>query len=221
MEETHLDNDTSRPGPHYAGPDLTLYKFPSGPYNNNAYLLVCPQTNRSIVIDTPGEADDLIEATKRTQVQAVLITHGHFDHLMGYQDVVPELGIGSGDIGDMPSPPQIVVRDGDEFTAGTIKLTAIATPGHTPGSTCFIVGSHLFTGDTLFPGGPGKSGSPGAFKQLVQSITSRLFLLDGASTFYPGHGADGLLKDAKNEYATFAARPHASDLHGDVTWLES
>ncbi len=220
-----MNTDTSGPAPHYAGPDLTLYKFPSGTYNNNAYLLVCPQTNRSIVIDTPGEADNLIEAAKRTDVQAVLITHGHFDHLMGYQDVVPELGapagIGPGDIGDMPSPPQIVIRDGDEFTAGTIKLTAIATPGHTPGSTCFVVESHLFTGDTLFPGGPGKSGSPESFKQLVESIKSRLFVLEPAGTFYPGHGADGLLKDSKNEYATFAETPHATDLHGDVTWLKS
>lgn len=220
-----MNTDTGTPAPHYAGPDLTLYKFPSGPYDNNAYLLVCPQTNRSIVIDTPGEADNLIEAAKRTDVQAVLITHGHFDHLMGYQDVVPELGatagIGAGDTGDMPSPPGIVIRDGDEFTAGTIKLTAIATPGHTPGSTCFVAGSHLFTGDTLFPGGPGKSGSPAAFKRLVESIKSRLFVLNDDSTFYPGHGADGLLRDAINEYAAFSAKPHTDDLHGDVTWLAS
>jgi hydroxyacylglutathione hydrolase len=220
-----LDTDAGGPAPHYSGPDLTLYKFPSGPYNNNAYLLVCPQTSQSIVIDTPGSADELIEAAKRTRVQAVLITHGHFDHLMGYEEIVPELGanagIGAGDAGDVPSPAQIIVQDGDSFTAGTIKLTAIATPGHTPGSTCYVVGRHLFTGDTLFPGGPGKSGSPEAFRQLVDSIKTRLFVLDPASTFYPGHGADGLLQDAMNEYGRFAEKSHPGDLHGDVTWLGS
>ncbi len=220
-----MDTDPSGLQAHYTDENLTLYKFPSGPYDNNAYLLVCPQTNRSIVIDTPVEATALVRVAKQTDVQTVLITHGHFDHTLGYPDITAELGaevgIGEADAVDLPSPPQILVANGDMFTAGTIKLKAIATPGHTPGSTCFVVGRHLFTGDTLFPGGPGKSGSPESFRQILESITFRLFALDGRTAFYPGHGADGLLQTAKDEYTSFAVRPHPDDLHGDVTWLAS
>ncbi len=213
------------PAPHRSDPDLTLYKFPSGPYDNNSYLLVCPRTNESIVIDVPADASAMLAAARRTDVRAILITHGHFDHIMGYDDIVPHLGadvcIGGGDAADLPAPPQRVIEDGDEFTAGGVTLRAIFTPGHTPGSTSFIIGRHLFTGDTLFPGGPGKSTSPQTFRQLVDSIASRLLTLDGEITFYPGHGADGSLADARREHATFASRQHPDDLYGDVLWLES
>ena len=217
--------DSQGPAPHYSDESLTLYKFPSGPYDNNAYLLVCPRTNQSIVIDTPAEATDLVSVAKRTDVQAILITHGHFDHTMGYAEIVSALradtGIGEADAGEIPTPPKLLISHGDVIRAGKVELKAIATPGHTPGSTCFVTGRHLFTGDTLFPGGPGKSGSPEAFKQIVDGITGRLFALDGRTAFYPGHGADGSLQTAKDEYVAFAVKPHPSDLHGDVLWLES
>ena len=213
------------PSPHHSDPDLTLYKFPSGPLDNNSYLLVCPRTNESLVIDVPAEASAMLDAARRTDVRAILITHGHYDHVEGYGDIVPHLGadvyIGGGDAGDLPEPPGGEIEDGDEFTAGDVTLRAISTPGHTPGSTSFIIGRHLFTGDTLFPGGPGKSVSPEAFSQLVESVASRLLSLEGEMTVYPGHGADGSLADSRREYAVFASRSHPDDLYGDVAWLES
>ena len=209
--------------PHYSDGKLEIYKFPSGPYDNNSYLTVCPNTNRSIVIDTPADASQMVEAARRTEVQMVLITHSHFDHILGYEEILAELGVGGGigrsDAGDLPSPPRFLIDDGDEFTAGEVTLRAIATPGHTPGSTSFVTGRHLFTGDTLFPGGPGKSDSPRAFRQLVDSISTRLLTLDGRTTFYPGHGADGSLQAAIDEYESFTSRPHPKDLHGDVVWV--
>ena len=209
--------------PHYSDGKLEIYKFPSGPYDNNSYLIVCPNTNRSIVIDTPADASQMVEAARRTEVQMVLITHSHFDHILGYEEILAELGVSGGigrsDAGDLPSPPRFLIDDGDEFTAGEVTLRAIATPGHTPGSTSFVTGRHLFTGDTLFPGGPGKSDSPRAFRQLVDSISTRLLTLDGRTTLYPGHGADGSLQAAIDEYESFTSRPHPKDLHGDVVWV--
>ena len=102
-----------------------------------------------------------------------------------------------------------------------MRLRAVLTPGHTPGSTSFVTGQHLFSGDTLFPGGPGKSASPAALRQMIESITQRMFTLGDVTDFYPGHGGDGKLEDAKREYEVFASRSHPDDLCGDVAWLGS
>ena len=204
---------------------ITIHKIQCGPYGNNAYLLVCPETNRSIIIDTPPDPGALIAAAKKTDVQAILITHNHWDHIEGLDKVTSAIGapvgIGADDADGLPNAPQIVIHDADEITAGTLTLTAIFTPGHTPGSTCFSFGPHLFTGDTLFPNGPGRSGSPDALKQLIGSITDRLFVLDGIDNFYPGHGDDGNLATEKGKYEVFASREHPADLQGDVDWLNS
>ena len=94
------------------------------------------------------------------------------------------------------------MKDGDVISAGGVNLTAVFTPGHTPGSTCYFTEGHLFSGDTLFPGGPGKSGSPEKFKQLVESITTKLFTLGDDVNVFPGHGeTDGSIRESKAEYA--------------------
>ena len=210
---------------HFQDDTITINKIQCGPFGNNAYLLVCPETNRSIIIDTPPDPGALISAAKTTDVQAILITHNHWDHVEGLEEVTSAIGapvgIGADDADGLPNAPQILVHDGDEITAGTLTLTAIFTPGHTPGSTCFSFGPHLFTGDTLFPNGPGRSGSPEALKQLIGSITDRLFVLDEIDNFYPGHGDDGNLATEMRKYEVFASKEHPADLQGDVDWLKS
>jgi glyoxylase-like metal-dependent hydrolase (beta-lactamase superfamily II) len=189
------------------------------------YLVVCPETNESILIDTPAEPDKMIELAKTTDVKAIIITHNHMDHLLGFEDVTAAIdapvGIGADDADALSRPADILLNDGDVISAGNVNLTAVFTPGHTPGSTCYHTSGHLFSGDTLFPGGPGKSGSPEKLKQLIGSITSKLFPLGDDVNVYPGHGDDGHLQSSKEEYADFASREHPDDLYGDVLWKES
>ena len=100
-------------------------------------------------------------------------------------------------------------------------MTALFTPGHTDGSTCFLIGNHLFSGDTLFPGGPGKSRSPEALRTELDSITSKLLILPDETAVYPGHGDDTSIAEARRQYRVFASKSHPDDLCGDVSWLES
>ena len=211
--------------PHYQDSDITIHKLKCGPYDNNAYILVCPQTNESILIDTPADPGKLIEAARATDVKAILITHNHFDHIEGFTEVTSAIqapvGIGESDGHALPRPANFFLKDGDEIKAGTVSLKAMSTPGHTPGSTCLIVNRSLFTGDTLFPGGPGKTGSPENLQQIIESITSKLLVLGDDVTLYPGHGDDGNLKSAKEEYQVYASKDHPAGQFGDVLWRSS
>ena len=210
---------------HYQDDRITVHKVTSGPLYNNAYVLVCPETNDSIVIDAPAEPEGLIAVAGATTVRSILITHSHWDHIDGLGEVVSALGapvgIGEDDAQDLPTPPDFLLRHGETVEAGTLSLKLISTPGHTPGSTCISFGDLLFTGDTLFPGGPGRTRAPSDLAQLLNSISGELLTLGDDIAFYPGHGDDGDLKTAKEEYAVFASRPHPADLCGDVAWLES
>ena len=211
---------------HYQDENIIIHKMECGPYGNNIYLVVCPKTNESIFIDTPAEPDKMIELAKTTDVKAIIITHNHMDHLLGFEDVTAAIdapvGIGVDDADALSRPADLLLKDGDVISAGSVNLTAVFTPGHTPGSTCYFTEGHLFSGDTLFPGGPGKSGSPEKFKQLVESITTKLFTLGDDVNVFPGHGeTDGSIRESKAEYAVFTSREHPDDLYGDVLWKES
>lgn len=210
---------------HYRSETITVHKLKCGPYDNNAYLLVCPETNDSIAIDTPADPGALIDAARATNVKAILITHNHSDHIEGLDEVTSAIqapvGIGEPDASALPRPADFFLKDGDEVRAGTLALRAISTPGHTPGSTCLVVGSSLFTGDTLFPGGPGKTRTPQNLEQILQSVNTKLLVLGDDLTLYPGHGDDGDLKTAREEYGIFKSKAHPADLCGDVLWLSS
>jgi glyoxylase-like metal-dependent hydrolase (beta-lactamase superfamily II) len=113
------------------------------------------------------------------------------------------------------------LADGDRLAVGGLSLEVIHTPGHTPGSCCFLVGGYLIAGDTLFPGGPGHSNSPEELQENIASITERLYTLPGETFVLPGHGDNTTIERSREEYAVFASRPHAPDLHGDVLWESS
>ena len=210
--------------PHYVDSKIMIYKIKCGPYDNNAYLLVCQQTGESLIIDTPSDPEELISIASTTQVKGVLITHNHMDHLLGFDEVtsvfdVP-IGIGTDDASALKEDAALLLEDDTKIDVGNISVTIISTPGHTPGSICIIYDHHLFTGDTLFPGGPGKTQSPDNLDLIIESITSKLFSLPSGVAFYPGHGDDGLLDESRREYAVFSSKERPRDMFGDVEWLK-
>jgi len=211
--------------PHYTDHKMDIVKVKCGPYDNNGYIIRCQDTNESLIIDAPSDPGELVAIASTTIVKFIVITHGHMDHVLGFEEVISKfnvpVGIGNLDADAIPGSDFLPLIDGYQIGIGNINVEAISTPGHTDGSTCFRVGNHVFTGDTLFPGGPGKTRSPSNLSEILTSIRSKLLVLPPDSVFYPGHGDDGLLKDAKREYDIFTSRDHPEELCGDVLWMSS
>jgi glyoxylase-like metal-dependent hydrolase (beta-lactamase superfamily II) len=154
---------------------------------------------------------------------SVAITHGHGDHIEGYAEfragLTAPFGLHKDDADRLlPHVSEFYLEDGATIEVGELSLKLMHTPGHTPGGVCLLLGKHLFSGDTLFPGGPGKTQTPEALKQVITSITERLFVLPDDTNVYPGHGSDTTIGASKAEYAVFTSRDHAADLSGDVLW---
>ena len=209
---------------HYEG-EVNITKVNMGPYDNNGYILTCPETNQGILIDTPAEPEKLLNEIGDVEITAILITHNHQDHLLGFNEITgavdAPVGIGPADAGPLPKAPDIDLSDGEVVKFGNQELRMLHTPGHTEGATCFLVGKHLFSGDTLFPGGPGKTRSPEALTQIINSITGKLLALPDDTAVYPGHGLDTTIGEARRRYQDFASRPHAEGMFGDIDWLAS
>ena len=196
-----------------------------GPFDTNSYILTCPLTGDSVLVDAPGEASEILKASKGTHPRYILITHNHMDHIGALTELKSRLRIPIGahrlDAKGLPLRPEILLEDGEKVSCGKMSLIVLHTPGHTPGSLCFWVGNHLISGDTIFPGGPGKTKSPTDLKLIIESITSKIFVLPDDTAIYPGHGDSTLLRKEKEEFAIFSSRPHDPNLFGDVLWLSS
>ena len=209
---------------HYDG-EVRIKKLEISPFGTNCYIAACPQSGEGIVIDTPGEAGRILAQAGEVKVKYIIITHTHLDHLGAFQEVRDGLGaqvaIHRLEADMLPTPPDLTLEDGDVLNFGTLSAKVLHTPGHTRGSLCLLVGKHLFSGDTLFPGGPGKTGTPEAFEQVVDSITRKLFVLPDETPVYPGHGEDTVLSREKQEFAVFSSHPRTPGLCGDVLWLSS
>jgi glyoxylase-like metal-dependent hydrolase (beta-lactamase superfamily II) len=205
--------------------EVRIFKVRMGPFGNNGYIIACPETGEAVIIDAPAEPRKLLREAKGLTVKALLITHAHRDHLLGLAEMERRTGAPLAahplEVERLPRSPDILLRDGDTLEVGKVRLQVLHTPGHTPGAVCFLTGRHLFSGDTLFPGGPGKTRTPEAFRQIVESITTRLLPLPEDTIVYPGHGDETTIGRAREEYNAFASRPHPPDLCGDVEWLKS
>jgi glyoxylase-like metal-dependent hydrolase (beta-lactamase superfamily II) len=183
---------------HYEDPTVRVEKLVVGPYENNVFVVRSKGTGDAVIIDAANEHELLLEVSRATGVRRVLTTHGHFDHIQAVtqmRDAGIDVGVAAEDAAMLPSY-DFTIPDDDIIEVGDLRLRTIHTPGHTPGSTSFLLEGHplLFTGDTLFPGGPGNTKFPGAsFEQIIQSIDRRLFTLPADLLVLPGHGLDTTL----------------------------
>lgn len=182
---------------HWSDSLVEVHKLVVGDYDNNVFVIRCRQTGEAVLIDAANEHELLLELCQRTGVTRVLETHGHFDHIQaipalreaGYHVAVTEL-----------DAPMLVDKGYDGFLQhdemieiGRLRIQAIHNPGHTPGSISFRVLDTplLFTGDTLFPGGPGNTKFPGgSFETIINSIDNLLLVYPEDTIVLPGHGLD-------------------------------
>ena len=202
---------------------LTVIKVgPLGPFANNGYVIIDPESGESLIVDMPHEGEKLLQAAQGTHVTRVVLTHAHPDHLPSYDLITTATGAPvcahEDETGMPPQKVQERLHDGQELPLGKQRVTVIHTPGHTPGSLCLLAGRFLVVGDTLFPGGPGHSDRPEDLQQEIKSIVERLFALPDDTIVYPGHGDDTTIGRSRREYAVFVSREHLPNLCGDVTW---
>jgi glyoxylase-like metal-dependent hydrolase (beta-lactamase superfamily II) len=199
---------------------------PLGPYANNSYVIADIATKRAVVVDTPFETARTIEAARPYAVGSIVVTHRHGDHWAEIDVAREEFGVPvychEGDRKPYEAKVDGTLGDGDTIALGETAIRVLHTPGHTPGSICLLVpmesGQALISGDTLFPGGPGRSDNPAALREMIRSITSKLLVLHEDTIVLPGHGDNTTIEHAKREYAVFASKGHPDDLCGDVTW---
>jgi glyoxylase-like metal-dependent hydrolase (beta-lactamase superfamily II) len=191
---------------------LTITKFSVGDMDNNVYLLRCQATDEQVLVDAADEARRIMQVVGADGLRRVVTTHRHWDHHRALPEVVAATGAttvaGEADADELPVPVDERVSDGDTVRVGECRLEVIHLVGHTPGSIALLYDDpdgtpHLFTGDSLFPGGVGKTWSPEDFTSLVRDVSTKLFdRLPDETWFYPGHGNDSTLG---------AERPHLSE----------
>ncbi len=185
---------------------LIVTKIAVGPMDNNAYLLRCTSTGQAILIDAANEAGRLIELIGDTPVGTIVTTHRHADHWQALPEVAEHTGAEvvahPADADFLPVTAGRRVEHGEVLRFGDAGVSVIHLRGHTPGSIAIVYdaggrlaeGPHVFTGDSLFPGGVGKTNSPEDFSSLLTDVSDRLFgQLPDATWVYPGHGKDTTL----------------------------
>jgi glyoxylase-like metal-dependent hydrolase (beta-lactamase superfamily II) len=195
---------------HWEDSRAEIHKVVVGPMDNNVFVLRCKQTGDALLVDAANEHERLLDLCRALDVRQVIETHGHWDHIQA----VPELRdagysvhVTAEDAGMLPSYDEIL-EDDAVIEVGQLRLHTIHTPGHTPGSMSFRLDGApvLFSGDTLFPGGPGNTSFEGGdFETIITSIDRRLFTLPPDTLVLPGHGDDTTIG---------AERPHLDE------WVE-
>ncbi len=178
---------------HWNDTDVEVHKIVVGPVANNVFVIRCRHTGEAVLLDAANEHERLLELATQLGVRTILETHGHWDHIQAIpavRDAGFEVGVTAADAHMLPSYDYIL-DDDTMIEFGNLRLHTVTTPGHTPGSICFKLVDKplLFTGDTLFPGGPGNTGYEGGdFNAIIASIDARLFTYTPDTIVLPGHG---------------------------------
>jgi len=201
-------------------PGLTITKVAVGPFDNNAYLLRCTRTGELALIDAANEPDTLLGLIGGGSLATIVTTHRHGDHVAALEDVARATGAETvahvEDAPDLPVAPSMLVSHGDTITVGEARLSVIHLRGHTPGSIALYYDAggalaeepHLFTGDSLFPGGPGNTDrDPARFNALITDLEQRIFAeLPDGTWVYPGHGGDTTIGTERPHVPQWRAR---------------
>ena len=196
--------------------DLMITKIAVGPMNNNAYLLRCRATDEQLLIDAANDAQALLGTIGDDGIASVVTTHQHGDHWQALAEVVAATRArtyaGRDDAEGIPVPTDVLVDDGDVIRVGNVELTARHLVGHTPGSIALVYDDphghpHVFTGDCLFPGGPGRTTRAEEFNSLMGGLETKLFdVLPDETWIYPGHGNDTTIGTERPHLAEWRAR---------------
>ncbi|MEI7547968.1 MAG: MBL fold metallo-hydrolase, partial [Actinomycetota bacterium] len=182
---------------HWSDSRIEIHKVVVGPVANNVFVLRCRETGEAVLLDAANEHEQLLELCTTLGVRRVLETHGHWDHIQAVpaiREAGYEVGVSSLDAPLLKDVGyDVFIDDAEVIEVGRLRLHAIHNPGHTPGSVSFKVHDApiLFTGDTLFPGGPGATGyEGGSFEAIIHSIDTKLFTFPADTIVLPGHGVD-------------------------------
>jgi glyoxylase-like metal-dependent hydrolase (beta-lactamase superfamily II) len=195
---------------HWSDERAEIHKVVVGPFDNNVFVLRCSETGDAVLLDAANEHERLLDLCRGLGVRQVLETHGHWDHIQAVpavRDAGYRVAVTAADAAMLPSYDDIL-EDESVVEVGRLRLHTIATPGHTPGSMCFkLEGAPiLFSGDTLFPGGPGNTeGDAGRFAEIIEQVDRKLFTLPPETIVLPGQGLDTTVA---------AERPHLDE------WIE-
>lgn len=193
---------------HYEDDDLIIRKIRVGDMENNTYALEDPATHDALLVDGCFDAERILTGCEGANVIAIVQTHGHHDHVQALPELKQRLGVPvyahPGE--EYPVPIDHELHHEQRIGFGRKEAKVLHTPGHSAGAVCLLVGAHLISGDTLFPGGPGNTwGNEQAFREIIDSIRSTLFVLSDETRVYPGHGDDTTIG---------AERPHLDE------WIE-
>ncbi|MFJ6216546.1 MBL fold metallo-hydrolase [Streptomyces sp. NPDC092296] len=193
---------------------LMITKVAVGPMDNNAYLLRCRATDEQLLIDAAADAPTLLE-TVGERLATVVTTHRHGDHWSALAEVVATTGArtaaGRHDAEGIPVRTDLPLDDGDTLRVGEVELTVRHLVGHTPGAIVLVYDDpqghpHVFTGDCLFPGGPGRTSGPADFTSLLDGLEAKVFPLPDETWIYPGHGNDTTLGTERPHLPEWRAR---------------
>lgn len=198
-------------------PGAAITKLSVGPMDNNVYLIVCSATSKALLVDAANDADRILSLLDQLAPRPELIvtTHQHADHWLALAAIAEATGSATAahslDAPTLPVAPTTLIADDDVLSIGELDITVIHLAGHTPGGVAlaFTAGgrTHLFTGDSLFPGGIGKTADAEAFTSLLNDVETKLFARYPDDTvIYPGHGDDTTLGAERPQLGQWRAR---------------
>jgi len=198
---------------HWRDANVDVHKVVVGPFDNNVFVVRCRRSGDAVLIDAANEHEQLLQLCRRVGVRRVLETHGHWDHIQAVpamREAGYEVAVTAADAPRLKDVGyDVFIDDAEVIEVGDLRLSAIHNPGHTEGSISFHVVDTplLFTGDTLFPGGPGNTQLEGGdFATIITSIDNRLFTFPAETIVLPGHGLDTTIGAERPQLASWVER---------------